>query len=192
MLDIGCGTGYFLKICKEAGWKIAGVEPDDNARKLAVEQTGVAIEQSVLENFANDRFDVITMWHVLEHVHQLNQTIEWLYAKLETEGRLVIAVPNHQSNDAVVFGKYWAAYDVPRHLYHFEKSTMEKLLRKHRFEIESVRPMYFDSFYVSMLSSRYEAGKTNYLKAIWEGLVSNLKARRSNEYSSLIYVIKKS
>jgi len=131
------------------------------------------------------------MWHVLEHVNNINKRMETLNRILKNDGKLIIAVPNYKSYDAKYYGKFWAAYDVPRHLLHFDRNTIQKLLTKHGFEIETIKPMKFDSFYVSMLSEKYKNSKANLLNAFWIGFKSNFKALNSKEYSSLIYIAKK-
>jgi 2-polyprenyl-3-methyl-5-hydroxy-6-metoxy-1,4-benzoquinol methylase len=192
LLDVGCGTGLFLYVCQKDGWQVSGIEPDENARRMAVDRTGLDINAEILGSYPEQQFDAITMWHVLEHIHYLNDTLDWLYQHLTKSGHLIIAVPNLQSRDAQVFGKHWAAYDVPRHLYHFAPKTLEKLLLAHGFELQKIRPMYFDSFYVSMLSTQYQRGAVQYLRAFWQGLRSNLWASSHQQnYSSLIYVFKK-
>ncbi|MFT4031132.1 MAG: class I SAM-dependent methyltransferase [Siphonobacter sp.] len=192
LLDIGCGTGMFLSVCKENGWNVSGVEPDSGARKLAEDTTKSHIESSILEYFQNQKFSIVTMWHVLEHVHRLEETIDWLYNRIDTNGHLIIAVPNLESKDAQVYQQYWAAYDVPRHLYHFSQVTISELFLQKGFVLSETLPMPFDSFYVSMLSTKYRDGKTNYIEAIQQGLASNIWAKQNHKnYSSLIYVFKK-
>lgn len=192
LLDVGCGTGMFLNICRENGWNVAGIEPDSGARSIAESINQTKIQEEVLSSFANEQFDVISMWHVLEHVHLLNETVEWLFNRLKDDGSLIIAVPNYESEDAKIYGEHWAAYDVPRHLYHFSQSTIKLLFEKKGFQLVETLPMKFDSFYVSMLSTKYQAGKINYLKALLDGLKSNLKASSNqHNYSSLIYIFKK-
>lgn len=192
ILDIGCATGEFLNVFKLDKWTTLGIEPDKDAKKFAVENYNLNIEnENHLEKIDENSFDIITMWHVLEHVPNLNKRLETLQRILKDEGNLIIAVPNYKSFDADYYGKFWAAYDVPRHLFHFSQSTMEKLLIKHGFEIENIKPMKFDSFYVSMLSEKYKNQKSNILNAFWVGLKSNFKAIKSNDYSSLIYIVKK-
>jgi 2-polyprenyl-3-methyl-5-hydroxy-6-metoxy-1,4-benzoquinol methylase len=197
LLDIGCGTGYFLSQCQANGWKGSGTEPDDEARKIAKGRGGanvfISIEDPHLEL---RRFDAITMWHVLEHVHKLNETLDWLHAHLNEAGTLLVAVPNPESADARRFGEHWAAYDVPRHLYHFTKSTMGRLMEKHGFRIIRTDPMWFDSYYVSMLSTRYQSGHTQLPASLISGTVSNWQGQRAGtskvpNTSSLIYVIQK-
>lgn len=190
VLDYGCGTGMFLGACKRAGFDPVGVEPDSGARSLAV-NLGLKIFDAKESLPPDTKFDVITLWHVLEHVSDLNDTVTLLSSHLKDQGTVIIAVPNHKSWDATYYGSFWAAYDVPRHLYHFDQSSLESLMGKHSFELLRCLPMKFDSFYVSMLSEKYRAGEINYLRAFWIGLKSNINAVRTSEYSSLIYVFKK-
>jgi 2-polyprenyl-3-methyl-5-hydroxy-6-metoxy-1,4-benzoquinol methylase len=193
ILDYGCGTGMFLKTCQEDGWKAFGMEPDDGARKIASEQgLNVFSDKERLQTYiTNQTFDAITLWHVLEHVTDLSNTLSFFKRKLNTGGVLIIAVPNHTSYDAKCYGEFWAAYDVPRHIYHFEPSTMQKLLSSFGFKLQEMRPMKFDSFYVSMLSEKYKTGSINYFKAFITGLKSNLNAKSPGMYSSVIYIFKK-
>lgn len=194
ILDIGCGTGYFLKTCKEHGWKIYGTEPDEGARKLASENTDKEIDTSVFSIEETHHFDIITMWHVLEHVHMLNETLIKTNVLLKKDGSLIIAVPNSDSKDAQIYKQDWAAYDVPRHLYHFDQKSMDGILKKHGFQIEQTIPMKFDSYYVSMMSEGYISDNqtTKYLKSILNGYKSNTYGLfNKNNYSSIIYIAKK-
>lgn len=196
LLDIGCGTGNFLQACKKDGWNASGTEPDSGARSRASDKVGDTIHQNIHSPLlVNQTFNIITMWHVLEHVHQLNETISWARLHLATHGNLIIAVPNPESYDAHKYGKFWAAYDVPRHLYHFTKTSMKTLLEPHGLHIDSIKPMWFDSFYVSMLSSKYKSKSINLIESTTTGLISNLKAKpndmQSINTSSLIYIISK-
>lgn len=196
LLDIGCGTGNFIQAVKKDGWQITGTEPDSGARTVASARVGDSIYEGIIAPQLTEKsFDVITLWHVLEHIHQLNENVIWVKDHLKEEGKIVIAVPNPQSHDAVKYGRFWAAYDVPRHLYHFTKASMKTLLDKHDLTITQILPMWFDSFYVSMLSSKYQAKKMDLLASFNTGLISNLKGRSGeNEKintSSLIYIIKK-
>jgi 2-polyprenyl-3-methyl-5-hydroxy-6-metoxy-1,4-benzoquinol methylase len=190
LLDMGSGTGAFAGYMKKAGWQVTGLEPDEGARKVAYQEFGVVLsDTSSFYELAPAQFDVITLWHVLEHVHELQSYIQQLKKLLKPTGKLIIAVPNYTSVDASYFGPQWAAYDVPRHLYHFSPSSMRALLANHQLKLESIKPMWFDSFYVSMLSSRYKTGKLQLFSSIWTGFISNLKARKDRERcSSLIYI----
>ncbi|MDX1463207.1 MAG: class I SAM-dependent methyltransferase, partial [Marinirhabdus sp.] len=173
LLDIGAGTGDFLVAAKNKGWTVAGVEVNDAARSKASEK-GIDLHHVVTE-IGNEKFDVITMWHVLEHIPNLEETIQSLHQLLKSNGRLIIAVPNFRSHDAKYYGKFWAAYDPPRHLWHFSRTAMTKLFAT-SFHLEKIKPMYFDSFYVSLLSEKYKNGTSFSLRAFLVGLVSNLKA----------------
>ncbi|GGK38204.1 MULTISPECIES: class I SAM-dependent methyltransferase [Flavobacteriaceae] len=193
LLDIGCGTGDFLAICKNNGWKVEGVEPNKNARKLAeskVNKNDVAAIFTNINELESEKFDVITLWHVLEHVPNLETYISKLKSLLKPKGVLVVAVPNFKSYDALYYKQFWAAFDVPRHLWHFSKTAIQKLFKNEHMHVEIMLPMKFDSFYVSLLSEKYKTSNSNFLKAFYVGLKSNLKAMASKEYSSLIYIIK--
>lgn len=192
LLDIGCGTGEFLNQAQANGYEVHGIEPSETARKQAISNYGIKVRnEEQIKNFAEQQFSFVSMWHVLEHVYNLNDQIKEIYRILDKEGFLIIAVPNHESFDAKHYQKYWAAYDVPRHLYHFTPKTIAHLFNTHGFDLHQTLPMKFDSFYVSMLSEKYKTGSTNLVKAFYTGLKSNLKANSSQTYSSQIYVFKK-
>lgn len=191
LLDVGCGTGDFLQTAKNANWTVSGIEPDENARVIAnqkADDSVYGIEQ--LKKFKNQSFDVITLWHVLEHLPKLEEHISIFKSLLKSNGRLVIAVPNYKSYDASFYKEHWAAYDSPRHLWHFSQTAILKLFENVEMEIEKTSPMKFDAFYVSLLSEKYRSGWMNFIRAFFVGARSNMKARFTGEYSSLIYVIK--
>ena len=188
LLDIGAGTGDFLLTAKQNGWNTIGVEPSEKAKGIAIGK-GIQFSDST-EELESNSFDVITMWHVLEHVPNLEIQIKELKRLVKPNGTIIIAVPNFKSYDANYYGKFWAAFDVPIHFWHFSKTAIKLLFEKEDIKLEKVLPMKFDSFYVSLLSEKYKNGKMNYVKAIWIGLVSNWKAKGSSEYSSHIYVLK--
>ncbi|WP_106793704.1 bifunctional 2-polyprenyl-6-hydroxyphenol methylase/3-demethylubiquinol 3-O-methyltransferase UbiG [Aquimarina sp. Aq78] len=188
LLDIGAGTGDFLSAAKNKGWRIEGVEPNNQAKELA-KQKGIDLKPETA-NLDSKSFDVITMWHVLEHIPDLQLQIRELRRLLKPNGFVIIAVPNFKSYDAKQYNSFWAAYDVPRHLWHFSKTSIQKLFEEENLKLEKILPMKFDSFYVSLLSEKYKSGKMNFLNAFWIGLRSNLKAKRSGEYSSHIYILK--
>jgi 2-polyprenyl-3-methyl-5-hydroxy-6-metoxy-1,4-benzoquinol methylase len=188
ILDIGAGTGDFLSVAKNDGWMTTGVEPSDRAKAIAINKGVSFVEQtSELENHS---FDVISMWHVLEHVPDLDKQIKELKRLLKSTGTLIIAVPNFKSFDAKHYGKFWAAFDVPIHFWHFSKTAIKILFKKEEMKLEKVLPMKFDSFYVSLLSEKYKTGKMNFIKAFFIGLQSNWKAKKNLEYSSHIYILK--
>ena len=190
LLDYGCGSGHFLSYCNKQGIKITGIEPNNDARKTANEITKNAVVNSISK--LDQTFQVITLWHVLEHIPNLNETVDLLKKKLNKNGTLIVAVPNVEAWDAQHYKNNWAAYDVPRHLYHFSQSSLKNLMKKHSLKIKEVIPMKMDSYYVSMLSEKNRTGNNNYFRSIINGLKSNKHgAKNNNNYSSLIYIIKK-
>ena len=192
ILDIGCGTGDFLNKCKQNNWNTTGIEPSKIAREKAISNYSLNIKESTELNYLEGEFDIITMWHVLEHVTELNQTIIDLNKILNDNGNLVIAVPNLNSYDASYYQKYWAAYDLPIHLYHFTEETITRVFQKHKFKLVKSKGMVFDSFYVSLLSEEYKSGSKNFIKAMTIGLISNIVAIFTNRgFSSTIYVFEK-
>lgn len=193
LLDVGSGTGYFASTMKKAGWQVTGLEPDAGARKVA-EQTHSLMLSPVTElfNLPTNNFDAITLWHVLEHVHDLKRYVAMFKKLLNERGKLFIAVPNYTSYDAKSYGSNWAAYDVPRHLYHFTPQTMQWLMKEQGLKIIDIKPMWFDSFYVSLLSSKYKNGSPNWFGAFWTGLISNVQAMNDvKKCSSVTYIIGK-
>lgn len=188
VLDIGAGTGDFIDYLKNKNWQVHGVEPSSKARLLA-ESKGHQLVNTI-ELLGDRSYDVITMWHVLEHVYDLNKQISWIKEHVKKEGTVFIAVPNFESYDAEYYTSAWAAYDVPRHLYHFSQMSLQLLFKEKGLEVVETIPMKFDAYYVSLLSEKYKTGKSSLAKAFLTGWRSNAKARRTTQYSSLIYVIK--
>lgn len=188
LLDLGAGTGDFLKRAKDKGWAISGVEPNMGARQKA-EGKEVYLEKG-LEKLKNNKYDAITLWHVLEHVTNLEETIAQLKNALEANGTLFIAVPNFKSFDANHYQQFWAAYDVPRHIWHFSRTAIKAIFENHELTLVETIPMKFDAYYVSLLSEKYKSGFMNPFKAFYIASLSNYKARSTKEYSSLIYVLK--
>lgn len=189
LLDVGAGTGDFLFAASQKGWTTTGVEPSWRARGKASEKE---IDLSPdLESIMNRKYKVITLWHVLEHLTDLENQILRMISILEENGTIVIAVPNYKSYDAKYYKDFWAAYDVPRHLWHFSREAIHRLFSKYGMEVIDTRPLYFDAFYVSLLSEKYKGGKFGFIKGFVRGLFSNLSALFTKEYSSLVYIIKK-
>lgn len=188
ILDIGAGTGDFLLECKNQNWDILGIEPNDKAKGIALGK-GIKFGDTI-EKLESNSFDVITMWHVLEHVPDVEHQVAELKRLLKPSGTIIIAVPNFKSYDANHYKEFWAAYDVPRHLWHFSKTAIEKLFDKQNMNLEDVKPMWFDSFYVSLLSEKYKSSKMNFISGFFIGLISNVSGCFKNEFSSHIYVLK--
>lgn len=202
LLDVGSGTGAFANEMKQQGWRVTGLEPDAGAKAVAKQLYG--LELSDINQFyqlPHESFDAITLWHVLEHVHELQAYIQQLKLLLKPNGKIFIAVPNYTSKDAAIYKEYWAAYDVPRHLYHFSPRSMQILMANHGLKLNAYKAMWYDSFYISMLSSKYKntrlhdavgQGRTNLIAAFFNGLLSNFIAYSDvKKCSSVIYVIGK-
>ncbi len=188
VLDYGTATGEFLHFLKQKTFKVSGVEPNKKARERANHLLDGEVKVS-LDEIAN-KVDIISLWHVLEHIPDPDGLIEKLKEKLQPNGMIVIAVPNFKSYDAQYYRQYWAAYDVPRHLWHFSPLSLQKLFAQHGMKLVGQKPLYFDSFYVSLLSEQYKTGKKRLFPAFVTGLKSNWKARKTGQYSSLVYIFK--
>lgn len=192
LLDYGCGTGHFLAQASKDGWQVTGIEPSASAREHLDHNIKNKVHNSLTKLKDDDSYNIITLWHVLEHISDLKQTLNLLIDKLAEDGKLMVAVPNPNSYDAKLYQSYWAAYDVPRHLYHFTQNSLAQLLNNLNLQIDYIQPMKFDAFYVSLLSEKYKNGSSNYLKSFIKGYKSNSYAKINNKnYSSLIYVISK-
>jgi 2-polyprenyl-3-methyl-5-hydroxy-6-metoxy-1,4-benzoquinol methylase len=200
LLDVGSGTGSFAAIMKKHGWDVTGLEPDADARNLAKKENNLELlDIAALHDFPHQSFDAITLWHVLEHVEDLTSFLKLLANLMKADGRVFIAVPNYTSHDARVYKNFWAAYDVPRHLYHFSPQSMKHMVEMNGLKIEKYKPMWFDSFYISLLSSSYKnapqsggMGRTSWISALWNGKLSNLYALMNvKKCSSVIYILRK-
>lgn len=190
LLDVGSGTGAFAGEMKKHGWDTTGLEPDPDARKVASSDHGIELSDMDAFYQLEPGYNAITLWHVLEHVHQLHRYVARLRELLAPDGRIFIAVPNYTSVDASAYRESWAAYDVPRHLYHFSPASIRILMEKNGLKVKEYRPMWYDSFYISLLSSRIRHGKTNWAGAVLTGIRSNLTAlMNTKKCSSVIYII---
>lgn len=191
LLDIGCGTGEFLNFCSKKGYVSSGIEPNAKAREFAMREYNLQVKDKISFSAGETgTFDCITMWHVLEHIHDLNGTLTMLKGALKPEGTLILALPNPGSWDARFYKEFWAAFDLPRHLYHFSHNDISRLTEKNGFRLKKTCPQFLDAFYISMLSEKYKSGKNSPLKGILNGLRSNFKAVTSDcGYSSHIYIL---
>jgi 2-polyprenyl-3-methyl-5-hydroxy-6-metoxy-1,4-benzoquinol methylase len=191
LLDVGAGTGFFLRAAKKRGWTVTGVEPNLSARNLAnIKSPNTVFDSDTLRTLPEKSFDVITLWHVLEHLPNLEDDIKIFQKLLKPNGRIVVAVPNFKSFDAEYFKSFWAAYDVPRHLWHFSQQSISKIFSEVQIKLESTHPLVMDAYYVCLLSNKLKTGAHRILNSFWVGLLSNIKALKSGEYSSLIYILK--
>lgn len=193
LLDVGCGTAELLNYCRKNGMDVKGVEPNARARDFAKQNYSIEVFQKLNDLKEEERkFDCISLWHVLEHLPSLAQSLKDIDDLLQPMGVLIIAVPNAESWDAGHYGKFWAAYDLPRHLYHFSESSLRRLLENHSFEIVEKIPQKLDAYYISLLSEQYKSGSRNLVKATINGLRSNFNAcKRKHGYSSIIFAIRR-
>jgi len=178
---------------KERGWRVKAIEKSPQARAFAKEHFELDVDtEDALAGYADHSFDAITLWHVMEHLEHLNETWEKLFKLLKERGVLIVAVPNPSSYDAEKYKEWWAAYDVPRHLWHFTPSVMQQFGVKHGFKLAEQHPMPFDAFYVSMLTERYKGSRLSFLKGMWTGLLAWFSSLAKKERSSsMIYVFRK-
>ena len=200
LLDVGSGTGYFAGMMRDQGWDVTGLEPDAEARALAYKEYGIELlDGEKINSLPSKSYDAITLWHVLEHVDDVASYLQLLSSLIRDDGRIFIAVPNYTSYDAKAYKAYWAAYDVPRHLYHFSPRSLSLLVLRNGLKIEKYKSMWYDSFYISLLSSKYKCmeipdgkEKVNWFSALWIALLSNLHALFNvKKCSSVIYILRK-
>ena len=192
LLDYGCGTGDFLLKGKEAGLCAAGVEPSQEARMAAIVKTKSKVFKSKEEAEADsNKYDVITLWHSLEHVLDLKQTVLFLKNKLNPEGKIIVAVPNHKSFDAKHYKDKWAAYDVPRHIWHFDQASIEKVFNRLGLVLTEKERSFWDAFYVSILSEKNKKSKAAFFKGIVIGKLSVFLSLFTGESSAITYTFSK-
>ena len=194
ILDYGCGTGEFLQTMKNKGWICSGIEPNAGARESANQKFDFKIsDEAGISKIAEGSLDAISLWHVLEHVYPIKERLISFHKLLSEKGILFVALPNMDSYDAKRYGKFWAAWDVPRHIYHFNPASIKTLMKNYGFELVTTRPMILDAFYISMLSEKYKNGSPKNFNALLHGIISNCSAlMKDKNYSSLIYIFKKS
>ena len=189
LLDFGCGTGDFLNYCNQKGMRCYGVEKDNDARNMGRNNFSLPIYEGLQEiETKKEKFDVITLWHVLEHIKDFKELLDQLKELLNENGLIILGLPNHKSLDANIFKESWVAYDVPIHLSHFTQHNIKELVRDLSFKSLSTKPLFFDAYYISLLSAK-KKGKSFFF-GLKSGLLSNLKAKKTSEYSSLAYIIK--
>ena len=192
LLDIGTGTGFFLNEMQHHGWRVSGTEKSNDARSFAKTKFNLNLLPAEDLFKLEEQFDVITLWHVLEHIHRLNENMETLSRLLKDNGKLIIAIPNHSSYDALHYREFWAAWDVPRHIWHFSPEQMKILGEKYGFTLTDVHTMPFDSFYVSILSEKYKKSKMALLNGTFHGFISWFTSVfKPGKCSSVIYVFGK-
>ena len=192
VLDIGCGVGDFLHTMEQNHWETTGIEPSEDAKAIAQKRVKAQIyAPEKIEQLPDESFDLITMWHVLEHVDDLNTEVHHLHRLLKKGGRLVLALPNYQSFDAQYYKEFWAAYDVPRHLNHFSRNSIHNLFINSGLELKKTEKLVWDAYYISFMSEKYQGHSMALVRGLLRGLQSNIKAKKTGEWSSLVYVLNK-
>lgn len=190
VLDYGCGAGEFVKFISD-DFLTFGYEPNEKARHFAQQKSPKTKFISSLDEIDNNSLDAITLWHAFEHIENQQEILELFKMKLKDDGKLIIAVPNYKSYDAQYYQEFWAAYDVPRHIFHFSQEGMYELMKQNHLRVEQVAPLLLDSFYISMLSEKYKKNPFFWLFGGIHGAISNFKAVKTGEFSSLIYIVRK-
>ena len=185
-LDFGSGDQYFMEQLQRRNHNVFGIDPLKS--NISKQVYGSVFDESL----DSKNFSCITAWHSLEHVHDLENTITRFHKILDDNGTVIVAVPNYRSFDARLYKSFWAAYDVPRHLWHFDKKSIKKVFSNNGFSFIKSAPLLFDSYYVSLLSERYKKSIFRVFNSIVVGTVSNIIGFFTKEYSSNIFVFKKS
>lgn len=192
VLDIGCGVGDFLQIMETQGWDTMGIEPSEEAKAIATKRlNNKVLNPEEIDQLKDQSFDLITMWHVLEHLDNLKEEIQHIERLLKSKGRLVLALPNFKSYDAQFYNTQWAAYDVPRHLNHFCKESIVKIFRNSELKLIDTDKLKWDAYYISYMSEMYKRHSMPLLRGAYRGWVSNRKAKKSQEWSSRVYIFEK-
>jgi len=191
ILDIGCGTGYFAGTMKKAGWDVTGIEPNRKARDYGSVRFGInVLNPNQISDLPDNSFDLVTMWHVMEHFHDPFGYAAEISRLLKPGGTCLCALPNCSSFDAEHYRESWAAYDVPRHLWHFTPETYRVFAEKTGFKIYGIRPLPLDVFYISILSEKIKGSKFQFLLGLIKGSLFSFQALiDKRKSSSLIYFL---
>lgn len=191
LLDYGCGDGTFLKFIQNRNFSVLGYEPNKKAAISAINKIGQNNIINSIDYIENNSIDIITLWHVMEHIPNPEEILSKLKLKLKSNGYILIAVPNYKSFDAKFYKEYWAAWDVPRHIYHYSRQGAINFFNKNKFNVIHTYPLPFDSFYISLLSENYIKNPLGIYRFPLIAILSNLKGIKDGNYSSVIYIIKK-
>ena len=187
VLDYGTGEGFFTEYLLKKGKDASGIEPSAVARENFKSRTGKTLFEDIDALPADKTFQVITLWHVLEHIHTLRETMEKLTERLEQKGIIVIAIPNQKAKDLEAFGPHWAAWDVPRHLYHWDTDSLSAFMKSLGLVRIHTGQLPLDPFYIGMISARY-AGK-GAVSGILTGLKSYFHGKSNPAEGSTLLTI---
>ena len=188
IVDFGCGTGGFMSSLKKKKYNVVGVDSNKKARDKCLEKKLTTFKS--IKDF-KENIDAITFWHSFEYVSNPNEILNQIINQSKNNLTVVIALPNYRSFDAKHYGAFWAAYDVPRHRFHYSARGIKKLMKSYGFECLKTKPMLLDAFYISIMSEKYKKSKLSFVKGIMVGLISNLAGLFSSSYSSSVFVFKK-
>jgi 2-polyprenyl-3-methyl-5-hydroxy-6-metoxy-1,4-benzoquinol methylase len=195
LLDIGSGSGYFINYMKQNGYNVSGVEISDKAVALCKDKFDISVNsptEFLAEKLPKD-FDIITMWHVFEHVYSFNEYFDILHKSLKENGHVFVALPNPNCFEAKHYKNYWNGFDTPRHLWHFTPKTFKQFAEGHGFEMISMKRLPLDPFFNAMVSSSYKSGLKFLPYTFTIGLISFINGLiNRDKASSLIYILKKS
>jgi 2-polyprenyl-3-methyl-5-hydroxy-6-metoxy-1,4-benzoquinol methylase len=193
ILDIGSGTGHFLSVMRARGWQVKGLEINDKARAFSIAEFGLEVlSPASIGSLPSASFDAITLWHVLEHLQNPFSYASEIVRFLNPGGVCLVALPNSSSFDARHYNEFWAAYDVPRHLWHFTPETFKLFAEKSGFEIISVRSLPLDVIYISLLSEKYRRSALHFIRGLVKGVwFMALSLFLKNRNSALVYILKK-
>lgn len=193
-IDIGCGLGYFLNYIKQKNNTVFGIEKSESTAAIVRDKFNITVEspEFFLENKIEKKYDVVSMWHVLEHLYNPKNYISSIQKIIHDQSIIIIALPNHQSWDGRHYKEYWAGYDVPRHLWHFDASSINTLMSDLGFRCINMHRLPYDAFYVSLLSERYRGNFLSTIRAMFAGVISSIKSWMDvKQTSSIIYIYKK-
>ena len=194
LLDVGSGSGYFLNFMKKKGYNVTGVEISKKAVALCKKNFGIKAHSpsEFLEEKLDTDYDIISLWHVFEHVYSYDAYFELFSKSLNNNGYLILALPNCDSQDARMNKSYWGAYDTPRHIWHFTSKTIELFAMGRGFKMIKKHRMPLDPFFNVMVSDSYKDKFTflplTLLKGLYSYIISLLNIEKS---SSIIYIFQK-
>lgn len=186
LLDYGAGDGFFVHSLRQKKIDAVGYDPF-----FKYNEKGMYNDPNFFKKNNLNKFDIITMWHSLEHTQSYSQALENAKSMLSDKGVLIVACPNYKSFDSEYYKRYWAGYDVPRHLWHFSPKGMRVVFSSLGFELLKTKGMFWDPFYVSMVSEKYKSSKLWFIKGFFVGLASCLASIFNKNPSSVVYVAKK-
>jgi 2-polyprenyl-3-methyl-5-hydroxy-6-metoxy-1,4-benzoquinol methylase len=189
LIDIGSGTGEFAVFMQKSGWAVTCIEPNQDARNFCASQGLTVFDTDRVPTLPDHSFNVVTLWHVLEHVYDIHGTMQTIRRLLQPDGTAFIALPNYSSKEASWYGRMWTGYEMPRHPSHFSPATFAHLASMYDMEIVALRPFVLDAFYLSILSEQHRKGW--FISALFHGLASAIVGLLQPKLaSSVLYVIR--